>query len=68
MQIGTKVFKRVVAEQKAAAIVGIADIMAQTYRFGGFDRKYLLKCAKRFHDETLKAMSERAINNRRGKK
>ncbi len=61
MQIQTKVFQRVVAEQKAAAITGIADIMTQTCRFGTFNRRYVLRCAKLFFEKTVKDIQNREV-------
>jgi hypothetical protein len=38
---------------KQAAIQAIADTMAETVRFGSFDRKYIEACAERRLKESL---------------
>lgn len=45
MQIGTKVFERIVRESKEKALAEMVSLMRQTVRFGGFTDDYLMKCA-----------------------
>lgn len=54
MILGTEVFKRIVQNKREAAINAVTEALAQTYRFGGFNIKYIRACAEELVDKKLK--------------
>lgn len=66
MEIGTKVFERIVREtwarERGRAIRKLAQVIEQTARFGCFDRQYRLKCAESLYDELEQPNDQNTVN------